>query len=57
MVKLTKRTLDSLKPRPKPHIIYDDELPGFAVRVMPSGFKSFPLNIAQEPAAPFSKSA
>jgi len=41
MTKLTKRTLDSLKPRSKPYIAYDSDLAGFAVRVMPSGFKSF----------------
>jgi hypothetical protein len=41
MVKLTKQSLASLKPRAKPHIEYDTELIGFGVAVYPSGTKSW----------------
>jgi integrase len=41
MVKLTKRSLSSLKPRPKPYIEYDSELIGFGVAVYPSAVKSW----------------
>ena len=41
MVKLTKQTLASLKPRAKPYIEYDTELIGFGVAVYPSGVKSW----------------
>lgn len=36
-IKLTKRTVESLKPGPEPVVRYDDRLSGFGVRVMPSG--------------------
>jgi integrase len=39
--KLTKRTLDALEPRKKPFIVFDGGVPGFGVRVMPSGARSF----------------
>jgi integrase len=41
MAKLTKRTVDALKPQAKAYVAYDSELHGFGVRVMPSGHKSF----------------
>jgi integrase len=41
--KLTKRTLDALEPREKPYVVFDGALPGFGLRVMPSGAKSFIL--------------
>jgi integrase len=41
MTKLTKRTVDALKPREQAYIAYDSDLHGFGVRVMPSGHKSF----------------
>jgi hypothetical protein len=40
-VKLTKRTVESLKVREKDYITFDAELPGFGVRVMPSGKRFF----------------
>ena len=43
-MKLTKTTIDRLTYQGnnnKPHIVFDDEVPGFAVRVYPSGSKSF----------------
>jgi integrase len=39
--KLTKRTVESLKARKKDYIVFDEELPGFGVRVMPSGKRFF----------------
>src|SRR5271157_1862867 len=41
MVKLTKQSLPSLKPRSKPYIEYDADLGGFGVAVYPSGIKSW----------------
>ena len=39
--KLTKRYIDGLKPAPKRYSIYDVELKGFGVLVMPSGIMSY----------------
>src|SRR5215211_3027225 len=39
--RLTKRVVDALAPGPKPIYVYDTDLRGFAVRIMPSGFKSW----------------
>jgi hypothetical protein len=35
--RLSKRTIDSFKPGPRPYINYDEDLTGFGLRVMPSG--------------------
>jgi hypothetical protein len=43
MAKLTKRTVDTLKPRANPFITFDDDMKGFGLRVMPSGVKSYVL--------------
>lgn len=40
-LKLTKRTVDSLLPRSKGYIAYDDRLSGFGCRVTPNGVKSW----------------
>lgn len=39
--RLTKRNVDSLATEDRPVIVYDTDLTGFGVRVMPSGFKSW----------------
>lgn len=39
--KLTKRTVENLKVRAKDYIVFDAELAGFGVRVMPSGKRFF----------------
>lgn len=41
MVKLTKRVIDGLLPREKDYFEWDDELPGFGVRVWPTGKKTY----------------
>ena len=43
MSKFTKRTIEALAPRDIDYIAWDREIPGFGVRVMPSGRKSFVL--------------
>jgi integrase len=40
-IKISKRTVDALEPRPTPYVAYDTDLTGFGVRVMPSGSKSW----------------
>ena len=41
VAKLTKRAMDALEPRAGSYVMYDTELTGFGVRVMPTGFKSW----------------
>jgi integrase len=49
MAKLTKRFIDSLTPDPKRETWqWDDELPGFGIRVMPSGRKSYLIQYRAE---------
>jgi integrase len=41
MARITKRTLDALKARGEDYFLWDDELRGFGVRVLPKGAKTF----------------
>lgn len=41
MVKLTKRAVETAAPRIKNYIIWDEDLPGFGLRVFPSGKRSY----------------
>lgn len=42
MAKLTKRTIDATAPVPGRDVLaWDDELPGFGIRIKPSGARSF----------------
>ncbi|MGZ2411751.1 integrase [Sphingomonas sp. F9_3S_D5_B_2] len=40
-MKLTKRCIEGLEPKPKDYFVWDDELQRFGVRVQPSGKKTF----------------
>jgi integrase len=41
MPKLTKRFVESVKPAETDQVIFDDEIPGFGLRVLPSGVRSY----------------
>ncbi len=41
MPKITKRTVDALKPKERERVVWDDDLKGFGVRIHPSGRKVF----------------
>ena len=41
MPKLTKRIIDASKPRAKDFFVWDNDLPGFGIRVFASGKKSY----------------
>jgi hypothetical protein len=40
-LKLTKRAVDALEPADKDRVVFDAELPGFGIKVTPSGRKVF----------------
>ena len=41
MSKITKRVVDAAVPKPDRYIIWDEEIKGFGLLVMPSGIKSY----------------
>lgn len=41
MVKITKWIVEAAEPREKDYLIWDDELPGFGVRIFSSGKRSY----------------
>lgn len=49
MICLTKRTIDALKAAPgEDLVVFDDQLPGFGVRVRPSGIKTYFIQYRNE---------
>jgi integrase len=41
IARLSKRTVDALRPGVKPYIMFDEDLTGFGLRVLPSGTKTW----------------
>jgi hypothetical protein len=41
VAKLTKRVVDAAEPRARDYVIWDDDLPGFGLRVFASGKRSY----------------
>ncbi len=41
IAKLTTRTVDAARPKARAYVVYDEDLKGFGLRVMPTGFKSW----------------
>ncbi|MEP3333113.1 tyrosine-type recombinase/integrase [Sedimentitalea sp.] len=41
MAKLTKRTVDALRPKTRDYFVWDSQIAGFGLRVMPSGAKTY----------------
>ena len=46
-MKLTKRTVDSLPAKTKDYFVWDDELKGFGLRILPSGRRTFLVQYRQ----------
>lgn len=48
MVKLTKRVVDAAVSEPKDYVLWDDDLPGFGLRIFPSGKRSYLIQYRAE---------
>jgi len=48
-VKLTKRVVDGLEPKASAYIVYDSDLKGFAIRVAPTGVKTWQVEYRPYP--------
>ena len=51
MAKLTKRVIDAAELREKDYVIWDDDLPGFGLRVFASGKRSYLIHMWTPPMA------
>jgi len=49
VVKITKRVLDSLSPKERPFIVYDQDLKGFGISVSPKGTKTWIVEYRPHP--------
>ena len=49
MAKITKRVVDALRPSGKEAFLWDDETPGFGLRVKSRGAKSFIIQYRNAP--------
>jgi integrase len=47
MVKLTKRTVEAAQPKSKDYLLWDDDIPGFGLRVFPSGRRTYVVQYRQ----------
>ena len=52
MPKLTKRFVESVKPALEDQVIFDHNIPGFGLRVLSSGVRSYLVQTATNRAAP-----
>jgi Arm DNA-binding domain len=43
VLKLSKRVVDAAEPKDKDYVIWDEDLPGFGLRVFKSGKRSYVL--------------
>lgn len=51
MPRLSKKAVDAARPRLKDYVIWDDDLPGFGLRVFASGKRSYVLQYSLSPLA------
>lgn len=41
MARITKRAVEAVEPTAKPVLLWDDQLPGFGVKVLPNGLRRY----------------
>ena len=47
MPKITKRLVDAAEARPAEYFVWDSEIPGFGLRVLPSGRKGYVVPVSR----------
>jgi hypothetical protein len=45
--RLTKRSVESAKPKSEQYFLWDSDVRGFGLRIKPSGHKSYVINIGR----------